>query len=303
VVHLGRLELRVWHVLIGLAAAAAVLVVGTLLLVLSEGRAHALDLPVGDTRSPLAPVVNAMSPVLPGPPTPQASIADSATTPVAPAVQTATTPLTPVAQTTTPLTPVVQDVTGPLVPVLPDVTAPLAPVVQTVTTPLAPVAEPVTGPLTGVTAPVLGTVGPALGPVVGGPSAAAPLVTLLGERSDPPRGPQPPTATAALAEPTGPSGVRAPRESTAGTHRAASSLDADARAPSPLPTPAPLPPAPASPVPGTASSSPLAPSFQLVVYAIVAMLAALLVPRGRRALRLGAVAPRAAFASLIERPG
>jgi hypothetical protein len=308
VVHLGRHELRVTHILIGLAATAAVLVTGVLLLVLSGGRAHALDLPVGnDTASPLAPVVDVVAPILPDPPT--ASTVDPATaaTPVAPVVQAVTAPLAPVAQTATtplaPVAPVVQAATAPLTPLVAGVTAPLAPVVQTVTAPLAPVAEAVTGPLAGISAPLLGTVGSSLSPVVPRPSAAAPLLTLVGQDRDAPRGPRPPTDGTPADEPPGPMGTHADRRSTAGTHRAAPSIDAGSRTRWPIPTPAPAPPSPASAAPGTASGGSSAPSFQLVVYLIAAMLAALLLPRGGRALRLGVVAPRAAFVSLIERPG
>jgi hypothetical protein len=43
--------------------------------------------------------------------------------------------------------------------------------------------------------------------------------------------------------------------------------------------------------------------LELLLYAIAATLAALQLPRGRRVPMFGAVKPRLAFVSLIERPG
>jgi hypothetical protein len=55
----------------------------------------------------------------------------------------------------------------------------------------------------------------------------------------------------------------------------------------------------------TAPSTPLDTTrvLELLLYAVAATLAALTLARGRRVLPFGAVKPRLAFVSLIERPG
>jgi hypothetical protein len=64
----------------------------------------------------------------------------------------------------------------------------------------------------------------------------------------------------------------------------------------PIPTP---PARPAAPANGLDTTRVL----ELLLFAIAVTLAALTLPRGRRVLTFGAVKPRLAFVSSIERPG
>ena len=76
--------------------------------------------------------------------------------------------------------------------------------------------------------------------------------------------------------------------------------DAPPLAPNDRPTPAsPSPARPVAPSHGLDTSRVL----ELLLYAVAATFAALVLARGRRVLQFGAVKPRLAFVSLIERPG
>jgi uncharacterized protein YggT (Ycf19 family) len=226
----------------------------------------------------------------------------------------------PVKQTAEPVVAPVQQVAQPVVapvvqtakPVVDTVNDTLRPIVNPITDVVPPLGElPMLDPQATPTTPLL----PPLLPGGGGAPVELPVQVLdpfgngrsndaLGSASTPALNASTPSLPATVATPTGDPAAPPANGGARSLLDRVTAPGSDAPAPAPF---APAPESPASPASpsGSRSSSggDTSRSLELLVYALAATLAALQLPRGRRVPTFGAVKPRLAFVSLIERPG
>jgi hypothetical protein len=260
---------------VAFAGGACLLALGAMaVLLLASDDAHAatlgpMDVPVElpvQGPAPVQPLEDTVSPVVQ--PAVDA-ISPTTTRIIKPAVDTISPTIEPAVDTLTPIvTPIVQPAPLPLVPPLPPVFS---------------------MPATDVTNLSVPDIGPGAPPstVHGVTSLAAPMASSSEVRVPP------------LPHVPGNGSVRARGLGSA------TSTSGAAPAGSPHPLPPPAVPTVLSQPPTNSSSSSLdaGRGLQLLLFAIAATLTALYLTRGRRVLPFGAVAPRYAFVSLIERPG
>jgi hypothetical protein len=249
---------------VAFAGGACLLALGAMaVLLLASDDAHAATL--GPMDVPVELPVQGPAPVQP--------LEDT----VSPVVQPAVDAISP---TTTPIIKPAVDTLTPIV----------TPIVQPAPLPLVPPLPPVFSmPATDVTNLSVPDIGPGALPstVHGVTSLAAPMASSSEVRVPP------------LPHVPGNGSVRARGLGSA------TSTPGAAPAGSPHPLPPPAVPTVLSQPPTNSSSSSLdaGRGLQLLLFAIAATLTALYLTRGRRVLPFGAVAPRYAFVSLIERPG
>ena len=197
--------------------------------------------------------------------------------------------------------------------------------------------EPVLGTVGSVVEPVLGTVGSVVEPVSVGRSVVEPVLGTVGSVVEPVVGSvldttapvveqtNPVLPSSQLPLPPAPGDVtgaqpfaipdqtslamppRLPRAFAGLASAMSANVPADepggSSTPSPVNGGSPVLPQPMRPSTSTSTSIDTAHGLQLLLFAIAAALAAFALTRGRRLLPFGAVMPRYAFVSLIERPG
>jgi hypothetical protein len=237
--------------------------------------------PVADVVAPVAEVVDPAVDVV-------APVVDPAVDVVAPVVD-------PVLEVVAPVVTPVVDVVAPVLEVVAPVVTPIVDVVAPVVTPITDVVDPTTpaGPvIPPVLAPAVGTVDPVATPAI------EPL-TPVAVRVVPPSG-------AASVLPIGAASGAQPPDLIAGITPAArdtASITLDsAPSPSGIPTLPPNSNEPFAPLSSSTSASGGVP-YQLLLFAVLAMLAGLLGSRARRLLLLGAITPRFTAVYLSARPG